>query len=77
MVPLYIVYSCQWASLVSQMVRNLLALQETQFPSLGWEDPLENEWQLTPVFLLGEFYGQRSLVAYSLRVAKSETQLNN
>ena len=39
MVPLYIVYSCQWASLVSQMVRNLLALQETQFPSLGWEDP--------------------------------------
>ena len=39
MVPLYIVYSCQWASLVSQMVRNLLALQETQFPSLDWEDP--------------------------------------
>ena len=39
MVPLYIVYSCQWASLVSQMVKNLLALQETQFPSLGWEDP--------------------------------------
>ena len=39
MVPLYIVYSCQWASLVSQMVKNLLALQETQFPSLGWEYP--------------------------------------
>jgi len=25
------------------------------------EDPLEKEWLLTPVFLLGEFHGQRSL----------------
>ena len=62
---------------MAQTIKNSLAMQETQVPSLGWEDPLENEWQLTPVFLLGEFYGQRSLVAYSLGVAKSETQLNN
>ena len=27
--------------LVAQMVKNLLAVQETQVPSLGWEDPLE------------------------------------
>ena len=27
-----------WASLVAQMVKNLPAMQETQVPSLGWED---------------------------------------
>ena len=31
------------ASLVAQMVKNLLAMQETQVQSLGWEDPLEEE----------------------------------
>ena len=29
------------ASLVAQMVKNLLAVQETLVRSLGWEDPLE------------------------------------
>ena len=29
------------ASLVTQTVKNLHAMQETQVPSLGWEDPLE------------------------------------
>ena len=29
------------ASLVAQMVKNLLAMQETWVQSLGWEDPLE------------------------------------
>ena len=31
----------QCASLVAQTVRNLPAMWESQFPSLGWEDPLE------------------------------------
>ena len=31
------------ASPVAQMVKNLLAMQETQVHSLGWEDPLEKE----------------------------------
>ena len=31
-----------WASLVSQMVMNLPAIQETQVQFLGQEDPLEN-----------------------------------
>ena len=31
------------AFLVAQMVKNLLAMQETQVQSLGWEDPLEEE----------------------------------
>ena len=51
---------------VSQMVENLPAMQETQVQSLGREDPLEKEWQPTPVFLPGESRGQRSLVGYSL-----------
>ena len=29
------------ASLVAQMVKNLLAMRETWVRSLGWEDPLE------------------------------------
>ena len=32
-----------WAFLVTQMVKNLPALKETQVLSLGWEDPLDEE----------------------------------
>ena len=32
---------------------------------MGWEDPLEEAWQPTPVFLPGESHGQRRLVGYS------------
>ena len=47
------------------MVKNLLAMQETHVRSLGWEYPLEEGMQPTPVFLLGEFQGQRNLAGYS------------
>ena len=30
-----------WASLVAQLVTNLLAMRETWVQSLDWEDPLE------------------------------------
>ena len=33
--------------------------------SLGWDDPLEEARQPTPVFLPGESHGQRSLAGYS------------
>ena len=33
--------------------------------SLGREDPLEKGMATTPVFLPGEFHGQRSLAGYS------------
>ena len=33
--------------------------------SLGWEDPLEQEMAIMPVFLPGESHGQRSLAGYS------------
>ena len=35
-----------------------------------WKDPLRRKWQPTPVFLPGEFHGQRSLVDYSPCVCK-------
>ena len=34
-------YIHQWASLLAQTVKNLLALWEILVRSLGWEDPLE------------------------------------
>ena len=40
-----------WAFLVAQLVKNLLAMQETWVRSLGWEGPLENG--PTPVFWPG------------------------
>ena len=48
-------------------VRNLPPMQETQVQSLGQEDPLEKGMATTPVFLPGEFHGQRSLAGYSPR----------
>ena len=44
-----------WASLVAQMVKNLPALSKTWALSLGWKIPWRRSWQLTPVFLPGEF----------------------
>jgi len=41
-------------SLVAQMVKNPPAMWETWVRSLGWEDPLEEAWQPTLVFLTGE-----------------------
>ena len=49
----------------SSVVKNLSARQETRVQSLGQEDALEKEMATTPVFLPGEFHGQRSLMGYS------------
>ena len=60
-------------SLITQLVKNLTAMLETQVLFLGWEDPLEKERQPTPVFLSGEFHGQRSLVlAYIVITFKTD-----
>ena len=47
------------------VVKNAPAMQKMQVQSLGREDPLEKEWQPTPVSLPGESHGQRTLVDYS------------
>ena len=39
-----------WASLVAQLVKNLLTVRETWVWSLGWKDPLEKGRLPTPVF---------------------------
>ena len=40
MIDLAIIYPL-WASLITQLVKNLPAMQETPVQFLGWEDPLE------------------------------------
>ena len=46
-----------WASLVAQLVKNLLAMWETWVRSLDWENPLEKKVSLLiPVFWPGEFH---------------------
>ena len=64
-------------SLLVQTVKNLPAMQETQIQFLGEEDPQRSEWQLTPVFLPGEFRGQRSLLDKIHGLTKSWPQLSN
>ena len=54
------------ASLVAQTVKNSPAMWETwvqKVPGLG-RFPWRREWQPTPIFLPGEFHGQRSLAGY-------------
>ena len=55
-------------SLVAQMVKNPPAMQETWVHFLGWEDPWRRERLPTPVFLPGDFPGQRSQSMGSQRV---------
>ena len=52
-------------SLVVQMVKNLLAIQETWIQSLGQEDPLEKGMATHSSMLAGEFHEQRILAGYS------------
>ena len=52
-------------------------MQKTLVWSLGWEEPLEKEMAATPVFLPGEFYGQRQMVTTVHVVSKSGTQLSD
>ena len=65
------------ASLVSQTVKNLPAMQETWVQSLGQEDPLEKGMATHSRFLPGESHAQRSLAGYSRWGRKSWTRLSN
>ena len=59
------VKNINYSVLLAQTVKHLPTMQETWVQSLGWEDPLEEGMQPTPVFLPGESHGQRSLTGYS------------
>ena len=56
-----------WDSLVAQMVKKKFCLQcgRPGFHPWVWKIPWRKEWQPTPVFLPGEFHGQRSQAGYS------------
>ena len=42
---------------MTQLIKNLSAMQETWVRYLGWEDPLEKGTATTPVFWPGELLG--------------------
>ena len=53
--------------LVTQMVKYLPAMQETQVQSLGQENPLEKEMATHSNILAWRIHGQRSLVGHNPR----------
>ena len=59
-----------WASLVTQTVKNLLAMQETWVRSLGWEDPLEKGKPTHSSILAWR-------IPWIIGVVKSQTRLSN
>ena len=54
------------ASLVTQMVKNLPAMQDTQVQSLGREDPLEKGMATNSSILAWRISWMKSLASYSL-----------
>ena len=66
------------ASLVAQMVKNPLAMQETWVQSLGWEDPLEECMATHSSILAWRIPMDRGDWRATVHgVAKSQTQLSN
>ena len=69
---------CSWSPLVAQSVENLPAMWETWVRSLGWEDsPGGGRGNPLQYSCLENPHGQRSLVGYSPRSCKSQTQLSD
>ena len=56
----------KWVSLVTQLVKNPPAMQETPVQFLGWKTSWRRDSLPPPVFLLGESHKQRSPAGYSL-----------
>ena len=63
-ISLYICTISLSDSLVDQVIKNLPVMQETWVQFLVGKIPWRREWQPTPVFLPGEFHGQRNLAGY-------------
>ena len=60
-----VIYACVCVGFPGGSAGKDSVMQETLVQFLGWEDPLEEGMATTPVFLLGEFHGEKSLVGYS------------
>ena len=63
----WLIFMTYWAFMTywTQTVKNLPAMQETWVQCLVGKIPWRRKWQPTPVFLPGEFHGQKSLAGYS------------
>ena len=62
---------------MAQTVKSLPAMWETWVQSMGWEDPLEEAWQPTSVFLPGESaWTEEAGRLHSMR-SKSQTRLRD
>ena len=70
---------CTWVSQVALVVKNAPVnagdIKRPGFHPWVGKIPWRRAWQSTPVFLPGEFHGQRSVAGYSHGVAKSWTRL--
>ena len=53
------------STLMTQMVKNLPEMRRPGFDPWVGRIPWRREWLPTPLLLLGEFHGQRSLTGYS------------
>ena len=51
--------------IMTQLVKNPPTMQKIRIWSVVGKIPWRRKWQPTPVFLSGEFHGQRNLVGYS------------
>ena len=68
----------EWASLMTQMVKNPPATQETQVQSLGWKDPLEKGMATHSNFLAWRIPMDRGAwQAIVHGVTKCQTRLND
>ena len=54
----------------AETVENLPAMEEAWVRSLSQKSPWRRKGQHTPIFLPGEFHGQKSLMGYSPRGCK-------
>ena len=52
-------FQYSWASLMAQLIKNLLAMWETWVGSLDWEDPLEKGKASHSSILVWRFPGRR------------------
>ena len=71
-------FQCSWISQVAQMVKYLLAMQETCVPSLGWDDPLEGGMEPHFSILAWRIPMDRGACRATVHgVAKSHTRLSD
>ena len=66
----YLDSTYDWASLVAQRLKHLSGMWRPQFDPWVGKIPWRRKWQPTPVLLLGEVHGGRSLIGYSPRGRK-------